>query len=101
MRLHAIGILFVLTAYQTMAQQKYTLKQCIDYSLANHLSNQVYQNNTEIANQQGREAIAGYLPQVSLNTTFDNNIKLATSIIPGGGPFGPEPRKFQMGQRYA
>src|SRR6478735_12192465 len=100
MRLYTLGLLLLLTGYQTTAQ-KFTLKQCIDYSLANHLSNQVYQNNTEIANQQGREAIAGYLPQVSLNTTFDNNIKLATSIIPGGGPFGPEPRKFQMGQRYA
>lgn len=99
MRLYAIGILFVLTASQTIAQQKFTLKQCIDYSLANHLSNEVYQNNTEIANQQGREAIAGYLPQVGINSTFDDNIKLATSIIPAG-PFGPEPRKFQMGQHY-
>lgn len=100
MRLYTLGLVLLLTASQAMAQ-KFTLKQCIDYSLANHLSNEVYQNNTQIANQQGREAIAGYLPQVSVNTTFDNNIKLATSIIPGGGPFGSEPQRFQMGQRYA
>lgn len=101
MRLYITGLLLLLTIAQTMAQQKYTLKQCISYSLTNHLSNDVYKNNTEIANQQGREALAGYLPQVGLNTTFDNNLKLATSIIPGGGPFGPDARKFQMGQRYA
>ncbi|WP_018344691.1 TolC family protein [Cytophaga aurantiaca] len=101
MRLYILGLMLVITATQAMAQQKLTLKQCIDYSLTNHLSNQVYQNNVEIANQQGREALAGYLPQVALVTNFDNNLKLATSIIPGGGPFGPDARKFQMGQRYA
>lgn len=99
MRRSLLSLLLLLTAAQTMAQQKYTLKECIDYSLKNHLSNQVYQNNTEIANQQGREAIAGYLPQVNVNTNFDDNIKLATSIIPAG-PFGPEPQRFQMGQKY-
>lgn len=101
MRLYAIGLLFVLTAFQTIAQQKFTLKQCIDYSLTNHLSNQVYQNNIEIANQQGREALASYLPQVSGSTTFDYNIKRQTSIIPANafGPGTPE-RQVQFGQPF-
>ena len=101
MRLYAIGILFVLNASQTIAQQKFTLKQCIDYSLTNHLSNQVYQNNIEIANQQGREALAGFLPQVSGSTTFDYNIKRQTSIIPANAfaPGTPE-RRIQFGQPF-
>lgn len=99
MRQSLLSFLLVLSAVQVMAQQKYTLKQCIDHSLKNHLSNEVYQNNTEIANQQGREAIAGYMPQVNINTNFDDNIKLATSIIPAG-PLGPEPQRFQMGQKF-
>ena len=99
MRLYAIGILFVLTASQTMAQQKFTLKQCIDYSLANHLSNQVYQNNIEFANQQGREALAGYLPQVAGTATFDYNIKRQTTIIPAGA-FSPTETKLQFGQPF-
>lgn len=99
MRITLLGLLLLLTTAQAMAQQKYTLKQCIDYSLQNHLSNQVYKNNSEIAKQQGREAIAGYLPQVNLNTNMDDNLKLATSIVPAG-PLGPEPRRFQMGQKY-
>ena len=101
MRLYAIGILFVLTAYQTIAQQKFTLKQCIDYSLKNHLSNQVYQNNLEIANQQGREALAGYLPQVAGSINFDYNIKRQTSIIPANAfaPGTPE-RQVQFGQPF-
>lgn len=101
MRLYAIVILFVLTAAQTIAQQKFTLKQCIDYSLTNHLSNQVYQNNIEIANQQGREALASYLPQIAGSTTFDYNIKRQTSIIPANtfGPGTPE-RQVQFGQPF-
>src|SRR6187431_2404033 len=101
MRLYALGILFVLTASQTMAQQKYTLKQCIDYSLTNHLSNQVYQNNIEFANQQGREAVAGYLPQVAGTASFDYNLKRQTTIIPAGslGPGTPE-QKLQFGQPF-
>ena len=101
MRLYAIGILFVLTTYQTIAQQKFTLKQCIDYSLKNHLSNQVYQNNLEIANQQGREALAGYLPQVTGSINFDYNIKRQTSIIPANAfaPGTPE-RQVQFGQPF-
>lgn len=99
MRLYALGILFVLTASQTIAQQKYTLKQCIDYSLANHLSNQVYENNVEIAKQQGREALAGYLPQVAATATFDYNIKRQTTIIPAGA-FSPTETKLQFGQPF-
>jgi len=101
MRLYAIGILLMLTTNKTLAQQKLTLKQCIDYSLTNHLSNQVYQNNIEIANQQGREALSGYLPQVAGTATFDYNIKRQTTIIPAGsfGPGTPEQR-LQFGQPF-
>jgi len=91
----------MLTTNKTLAQQKLTLKQCIDYSLTNHLSNQVYQNNIEIANQQGREALSGYLPQVAGTATFDYNIKRQTTIIPAGsfGPGTPEQR-LQFGQPF-
>jgi len=101
MRIYVLGLLLVLTGTNSMAQQqKYTLKQCIDYSLKNHLSNQVYQNSTEIANQQGREAIASYLPQVNLNTTFDDNLKLPTTVIPAGSFGNTEPIKAHLGQPY-
>ena len=99
MRLYAIGILLTLTISQTMAQQKYTLKECIDYSLKNHLSNQVYQNNIEIATQQGREALAGYLPQIAGTATFDYNIKRQTTIIPAGA-FSPTETRLQFGQPF-
>jgi outer membrane protein len=99
MRLYAIGILLTLTVSQTMAQQNFTLKQCIDYSLTNHLSNQVYQNNVEIAHQQGREALSGYLPQVNGSATFDYNIKRQTTIIPAG-PFSPTETRLQFGQPF-
>src|SRR6185503_7876493 len=99
MRIYVLGLLLVLTGTYSMAQQqKFTLKQCIDYSLQNHLSNQVYQNSTEIANQQGREAIAGYLPQVNLNTTFDDNIKRQTSVFPASPLTNNEIAYIKLGQ---
>lgn len=92
-------ILLLLATVQIHAQQKLTLKECIAYSLDNHLSNQVYKNNVEIANQQGREALSGYLPQLSANATFDYNLKRQTTIIPAGG-FSPTETKIQFGQPF-
>ena len=101
MKNYSLGIVFMILAIQVHAQQKLTLKQCIDYSLKNHLSNEVYKNNIEFANQQGREALSGYLPQVAGTATFDYNIKRQTTIIPANsfGPGTPE-QKLQFGQPF-
>ena len=100
MRISLLAFILVLSTAQTMAQQKYTLKQCIDYSLQNHLSNQVYKNNDEIAKQQGREAIAGYLPQVNVNATFDDNIKRQTSVFPATPLTNNEIAYIKLGQPF-
>ncbi|MBC7450066.1 MAG: TolC family protein [Cytophagales bacterium] len=101
MRIYTLCLTLVLTGMQAMAQQKMTLKQCIDYSLNNHLSNDVYQNNIEFARQQGREAFGTYLPVIAGTGTFDYNIKRQTTIIPAGsfGPGTPE-QKLQFGQPF-
>ncbi|MFN8415502.1 MAG: TolC family protein [Cytophagaceae bacterium] len=99
MKTYIIGLLLTMTIAPTMAQQNYTLKKCIDYSLENHLSNQVVANNVEIANQQGREALAGYLPQVNGSASFDYNIKRQTNIIPAGA-FSPTETRIQFGQPF-
>lgn len=99
MKNRILGILLSLSIIPTMAQQTYTLKTCIDYSLSNHLSNQVVSNNVDIANQQGREALAGYLPQVNGSASFDYNIKRQTNIIPAGA-FSPTETRIQFGQPF-
>ncbi len=99
MRIYSLCIGFLLLTTQVYAQQKLTLKECIAFSLQNHLSNKVYQNNIEIANQQGREALAFYLPQVAGSATFDYNLKRQTTIIPAGA-FSPTETRLQFGQPF-
>lgn len=71
-----------------------SLKESIAYGLQHHPSVQIARNNTERAHQAGREALSGYLPQVSVTAGLDDNIKLQQTIIPAGtfGPGTPEQR---------
>ncbi|UOE49811.1 TolC family protein [Mucilaginibacter sp. SMC90] len=82
-----------------MAQQQWSLKECIDYGLKNNRSGVVYENEKLAADAQAKEALADYLPKVSVNGTFDDNLKVQQSIIPAG-IFGPEAVKVAFTQRY-
>src|SRR5690606_4618347 len=77
-----------------------TLKECIEYGLKNHRSNTIYTNKVSIAKYKATEALSAYLPQVNGTVTFDDNVKLQTTLIPAGA-FSPEPTKIQMGNPYA
>lgn len=75
------------------------LKDCLAYGLTNYGSVRIAQNQTEIASQQAREAIAGYLPQVTAQGSATNNLKLQTTVLPAG-VFGPEPTRIALGSKY-
>lgn len=78
-----------------------SLKQCIDYGLKHHKSVVLYNNKVSYANQQAREALSAYLPQVNVNAGLDDNLKLQQTIIPAGtfGPGTPE-QKVAFGTQY-
>src|SRR3989338_7039091 len=97
-----LGVALILTATQAFAQHGpvMSLKECINYSLTNNPSGSVYANQVGIAQQQNREGLAGYLPQVNLTGSLDDNLKRQVTIIPAG-TFGPEPTKVQFGNQYA
>ncbi len=59
----------------------------------------VYENEKKAADAQAKEALADYLPKVSVTGTFDDNLKVQESIIPAG-IFGPDPIKVAFSQRY-
>jgi outer membrane protein len=83
------------------AQQKtWSLKECIEYGLKNHGSVRISENQKQTADQQARQALSTYLPQVNGSGTLDNNLKLQKQVIPGG-IFGPEPVSVAFGTRYA
>ncbi|MGA0559613.1 TolC family protein [Larkinella sp. VNQ87] len=77
----------------------WSLKSCIDYGLQHFGTVRIAQYQTETANQQARQAVGLYLPQVTGSGNFTDNIKLQTSIIPAG-IFGPEPVRVAFGQKY-
>lgn len=84
---------------QLLAQQLWSLKECLDYGLKNNRSNTVYENEKRAADAQAKEALADYLPKVSVTGTVDDNLKVQQSIIPAG-IFGPEPLRVAFTQKY-
>lgn len=76
-----------------------TLKECIEYSLRNHPSSAVYNNELEIARKRETEAVSAYLPQVNATGTLDDNVKRQVTIIPAGA-FSPVDLKVQFGVQY-
>lgn len=97
-------VVFILSLSLTVslpgwAQTNWSLKNCIDYGLQHFGTVKIAQYQVETANQQARQALGLYLPQVSGSATFTNNVKLQTSIIPAG-PLSPEPIKLVFGQKY-
>lgn len=78
----------------------WSLKSCIDVGLKNFGTIRIAHNQAEIARQQAKEAIAGYLPQINGTGTIDDNIKLQTTLLPAGAFGNPEPTRLALGSKY-
>ena len=85
--------------FNANAQENWTLKQCIDYGLKNNRNNNIYLNQKRAADAKAREVLADYLPQVSLTSSLDNNLKLQQTVIPAG-VFGDEERRISLSKQY-
>lgn len=94
-----VGLAIAVASTTANAQKTLSLKECIDYSLKNHPSINVAQNKIEKAHQASREALSGYLPQVSVNGDLNNNLKLQTNIIPASPPLFPNETKLTFGNK--
>ncbi|UZR96400.1 TolC family protein [Chondrinema litorale] len=94
-----ILILFIGCIASANAQTGFTLSECIDYTLNNHPTLSVYENNRSIAKAQSSQSVASYLPQVTGSANFTDNLKLQTTILPAG-TFGPEPAEVQLGTQF-
>ncbi|WP_353722349.1 TolC family protein [Dyadobacter sp. 676] len=81
------------------AQTRLTLKDCIAYGIKNNGNVKIAQYKESTAVQQGREALAGYLPQVAGNASLDDNLKLQSTVLPGA-LFGGEDRRVALGTKY-
>ncbi len=81
------------------AQQRLTLKECIDYGLKHHRSTVVYRNDQQAAQFKAKEALAAYLPALNVNSTMDDNLKVQQTVIPAG-IFGPEDTRVAFTKKY-
>jgi outer membrane protein TolC len=81
------------------AQQQWNLRTCIEYGLKNNRNGVVYENEKKAADAKAKEALADYLPKISVTGTFDDNLKVQESIIPAGA-FSPTPIKIAFTQKY-
>jgi len=96
-----IIVLFLFScALKANAQDNWTLKQCIDYGLKNNRNNAIYANEKRAADAKAKEALADYLPRVSLTSTLDDNLKLQQTVIPAG-IFGPNDVKVSLSKQYS
>lgn len=92
------GLLLLVSA-SGWAQTNWSLKNCIDYGLEHFGTVRIAQYQTQTADQQARQAVGQYLPQVTGAGNFTDNVKLQTSVLPAG-IFGPEPVRVAFGQKY-
>lgn len=84
-----------------LAQTKFSLKDCIDYGLKNNGNVRIGQIKESVAEQQAREALSSYLPQVAGTGTLDDNIKLQSTVIPAGAFGSTEARRLTLGTKYS
>ncbi|WP_170982860.1 TolC family protein [Dyadobacter frigoris] len=92
-------LIFAALSFSVRAQQRLTLKQCIDYGLTHHRSTAVYRNDVDAAGYKAKEAQAAYLPSVNITSTIDDNIKVQQQVIPAG-VFGPTDIKVAFTKRF-
>jgi len=81
------------------AQEQWTLKKCIEYGLKNNRNTAIYENEKRAADAKAKEALAAYLPSVSLTGTLDDNLKVQETIIPAG-VFGPTDTRIAFSKKF-
>jgi outer membrane protein len=95
-------LMLVFFITQTHAHgQSFSMNQCIDYALSNNSNIKISTYDQAIAQKKINEQLGSALPQVSASGSLDDNLKVATQLMPGEvmgrpGAFIP----VQMGTTY-
>src|SRR5438067_9709651 len=89
-----------LSGLTAFSQENFNLKEAVNYSLKNHGSNVIYNNQVEKVKLQSKEALSAYLPQVSANVTLDDNLKRQTTVLPGAMFGQSKDIPVQFGNKY-
>lgn len=92
-------LLFCVFALKIQAQDRLSLKQCIDFGLKSNPSNFIYENEKRIADAKAKEILADYLPALDASGSIDNNLKVQEQIIPAG-LFGDEDMRVAFTKQF-
>ncbi|GAB3916712.1 TolC family protein [Larkinella terrae] len=100
-KLVALILLFSTTALLPgRAQTNWTLKGAIDYGLQHFGTVRIAQYQAQTADQQARQAVGLYLPQVTGTGNFTDNLKLQSTLLPAGLGGSTEPTRITLGSKY-
>jgi outer membrane protein len=99
MKRNIILVIICFLPFHLFAQQTWNLRECIEYGIKNNRSSTVYENEKRAADAQAKEALADYLPKISVTGSFDDNLKVQQSVIPAG-IFGPDPVRVAFTQKF-
>ncbi|WP_312191558.1 TolC family protein [Sphingobacterium sp.] len=99
MRKHLIILIIFLLPIIGMAQEKWNLKSCIDYGLENHRSRKIRSNEQLAADAKAKEALSAYLPNISIDGSVDDNLKVQEQVIPAG-LFGPNDTRVAFTKKF-
>lgn len=97
---YLIFLIIICSGGVATAQITFSLSDCIKYTLNNHNSIKVYDNNIAIAKAQSAQALAAYLPNVTGSANFTDNLKLSNTVLPAG-IISPQPIEVQFGTKYS
>ena len=88
--------LFILLPYALFGQS-YSLKQCVEYAAKNNSNIKMSEYDQVIAEKRVSEQIGSGLPQIDASGNYTDNLKIATTLLPGeimGMPGTMIPVKF-------
>lgn len=94
------AMLFSFFFWHAGAQNKMSLKKCIEYGLSSNPSTIVYENEKRIADAKAKEVLADYLPYVDLIGSVDNNLRVQEQVIPAG-LFGDEDIRIAFTKQFS
>lgn len=73
-RIYLISYLSFICIFSLIAQERYTLKQCIEVGLERNYSIRIVQNETQIASNNVTLGNAGFLPSLELSGGFSGSV---------------------------
>ncbi len=102
MKSTVLSVAFVLLGLPLFAQTNLSLKECVQITIEKNINVQTARIDQEKSRYKVAETRSTLLPQVTIGGTFQDNIELATTVIPGviiGQPGTNIP--VQMGSNYS